>query len=137
MTADLFAPWPPSATEATLRAQIAAVEAQHRDLVSRLGFGNNITEPMADNDTIVKWFEEQSRDASEWQESQLWRNDCYEKGHPELDDCYECDPTLRLDTATQQIAAVEALIHAAEAKDGRVTAASLRVALGLGKRVRG
>ena len=56
MTADLFAPWPPSATEATLRAQIAAVEA---------------------------------------------------------------------------------LIHAAEAKDGRVTAASLRVALGLGKRVRG
>jgi hypothetical protein len=72
--------------------------------VSRLGFGDNITEPMADNDTIVAWFEQQSRDASEWQESQLWRNDCYAAGHPDDEDCYECDPRLRLERAEARLA---------------------------------
>lgn len=65
----------------------------HRDLVSRLGFGDNITEPMADNDTIVKWFEEQGRDASEWHEHELWRGDCYVAGHPDDEDCDEHGPT--------------------------------------------
>lgn len=79
--------------------QARAGEEAHRDLVRRLGFGDNITEPMADNDTIVAWFEQQSRDANEWQESQLWRNDCYEAGHPDDEDCYEHDPALRLERA--------------------------------------
>ena len=83
---------------------VASVEREHRDLVSRLGFGDNISEPMADNDTIVAWFEQQSRDANEWQESQLWRNDCYVAGHPQDDDCHECDPALRLEAAEAQVA---------------------------------
>jgi hypothetical protein len=73
-----------------------AARATHRDLVSRLGFGDNITEPMADNETIVAWFEQQGRDANEWVESQLWRNDCYAAGHPQDDDCHACDPRLAL-----------------------------------------
>ena len=89
---------------------VASVEREHRDLVSRLGFGDNITEPMADNDTIVAWFEQQSRDANEWQESQLWRNDCYAAGHPQDDDCHQCDPALRLEAAEAQVAAVRRVV---------------------------
>ncbi len=73
-------------------------EKVHRDLTRRLGFGDGITEPMADNDTIVAWFEQQSRDASEWQEHELWRGDCYAAGHSELDDCDEHGPTCCLRT---------------------------------------
>lgn len=95
--------------------RLDAAEAEHRDLTQRLGFGDNITEPMADNDTIVAWFEEQSRDANEWQESQLWRNDCYMKGHPELEDCWECDPALRLEAAERDAEAGRALRERVEA----------------------
>ena len=68
-------------------------EKVHRDLTSRLGFGDGITEPMADNDTIVAWFEEQSRLANEWVEHELWRGDCYAAGHPDDEDCDEHGPT--------------------------------------------
>jgi len=37
--------------------RLEAAEAVHRDLTHRLGFGNGITEPMADNDTIVEAFD--------------------------------------------------------------------------------
>lgn len=86
--------------ELTPRAE--AAEQRHRDLVSRLGFGDNITEPMADNDTIVAWFEERGQAASEWDESQLWRNDCYAAGHSDSEDCWEHDPRLRLEAAEQR-----------------------------------
>lgn len=75
----------------------------HRDLTRRLGFGDDITEPMADNDTIVAWFDEQSRDASEWRESQRWRDECYAAGHPTDEDCWEHDPALRLQKAEDEI----------------------------------
>lgn len=101
---------------AIVAREVAAVEAVHRDLTRRLGFGDNVSEPQADNDTIVRWFEEQSRDANEWQESQLWRNDCYVAGHPEDDDCHECDPALRLEAAEAKVAAVEALADWHETK---------------------
>lgn len=68
----------------------------HRDLTRRLGFGDNITEPMADNDTIVAWFQERGREADEWRESQRWRDDCALAGHDPLNDCPSCDPMLRL-----------------------------------------
>jgi hypothetical protein len=68
-----------------------------RDLTSRLGFGDGITEPQADNDTIVAWFEERDAEAREWRESQRWRDDCHVAGHPEDEDCWEHDPLLRAD----------------------------------------
>lgn len=83
-------------TERAERAEAALAEAEqrHRDLVSRLGFGDNITEPMADNDTIVAWFDQQGAEAIEWRESQAWRIDCELAGHPQDDDCRECDPAF-------------------------------------------
>lgn len=43
-------------------------ERVHRDLTSRLGFGDGITEPMADNDTIVEFIEQLLMEASEHHE---------------------------------------------------------------------
>jgi len=83
-------------TVLALLDRLDAAEAAHRGLVSRLGFGDNISEPMADNDTIVEWFEERGREASEWVESRAWRNDCHLAGHPDGEDCFEHDPALKL-----------------------------------------
>lgn len=87
-------------------------ERRLRDLVSRLGFGDNITEPMASNDTIVDWYDEQASEAAEWRESQRWRDDCYAAGHPDDEDCREHDPTLRLAAAEAALARVRALAAA-------------------------
>lgn len=99
---------------ARLLAEVRAeAEARHRDLTRRLGFGDNITEPQADNDTIVAWFEQQGHDASEWVESQRWRDACHEKGHPDDEDCFECDPMFAYDRGKRDGAA-EALREAAD-----------------------
>lgn len=82
-------------TVAALTAERDAARAEHRDLVSRLGFGDNITEPMADNDTVVAWYEERSREADEWRESQRWRDECALAGHSDDEDCSEHDPVAR------------------------------------------
>ena len=89
-----------------------AAEERLRDLVSRLGFGDDITEPMADNDTVVRWFDEQSRDANEWQESQLWRQECYWQECPDDEDCYEHDPARRLERAESRLGLVAGLLAA-------------------------
>lgn len=94
---------------AEAEACAARAWARLRELTSRLGFGDDITEPMADNDTIVKWFEQQGRDADEWIESQRWRGDCDEKGHPQDDDCLICDPLEK----AKRAARAEALRQAA------------------------
>jgi hypothetical protein len=93
-----------------LAQRAEAAEALHRDLVSRLGFGNNITEPMADNDTVVTWVEALDADASEWRESQRWRDECYAAGHPDDEDCYEHDPARRLEAAAAAVERVRALL---------------------------
>lgn len=75
------------------RAEGAADAAGRlRDLTSRLGFGDGITEPQADNDTVVAWFDGCRREADEWRESQRWREGCALAGHPDDEDCYEHDP---------------------------------------------
>ncbi len=71
-------------------------EDRLRDLVSRLGFGDGVTEPMADNDTIVTWVDQRLLEAAEWRESQRWRDDCETAGHPNDEDCPEHDPAMRL-----------------------------------------
>jgi hypothetical protein len=107
------------AAEGPAVTRLAEVMRDYTDLVSRLGFGDNRTEPMADNDTIVAWFEQQSRDANEWQESQRWRDECYAAGHPEDQDCYEHDPARRLEQAEARLAEVEGEVERlrAEAAD--------------------
>jgi hypothetical protein len=67
-------------------------QARHRDLVRRLGFGDDLTEPMADNDTIVAWFEERDREAAEWREHERFRDECAVAGHPTDQDCVEHRP---------------------------------------------
>lgn len=91
--------------------RLEAAERTHRDLTRRLGFGDNITEPMADNDTIVAWFDEQGRDAAEWRESQHWRVDCHLAGHPDDEDCYEHDPARSLEAAESLAASRLDRIH--------------------------
>lgn len=75
--------------------------AVHRDLTRRLGFGDGITEPMADNDTIIDWWHEIESEAAGWRESQQWRNECAAAGHPQDEDCDEHDPALRLDARAE------------------------------------
>lgn len=96
-------------------------ERVHRDLTSRLGFGDGITEPMADNDTIVEWFEQRTIEAREWWESQRWRDDCSAAGHPDDEDCWEHDPALRLARAEAALASAKA-----EADALRETVAEVR-----------
>lgn len=104
-----------------------------RDLVSRLGFGNGITEPMADNDTIVRWFEEQSSEAAEWRESQRWRDECYWQECPDDEDCYEHDPARRLERADAEVRRLREGIGDLFPSQGEafsVTAADLLAVLG-------
>lgn len=70
----------------------AEAQAVHRDLTRRLGFGDDITEPMADNNTIVAWFDQQGRDAAEWREHERFRDECLIAGHDPLNDCDEHGP---------------------------------------------
>ena len=50
----------------------------------------------------------QFAEASEWRESQRWRDECHDAGHPDDEDCYEHDPALVLLTLRAKVAAVEA-----------------------------
>lgn len=100
--------------EATERAEVA--ERVHRDLTSRLGFGDGITEPQADNDTIVGWFEEQGREAGEWREHESWRNTCAELGCPEDADCFDHDPHLQVENYRVRAEAAERRVEELEAE---------------------
>jgi len=76
-----------------LAAREDAAKAEHRDLVSRLGFGDGITEPMADNDTVIRHIEEERdrlrdyddlhhngcpEDCPEFTEERDWGDKCLE-----------------------------------------------------------
>lgn len=54
-------------------------ERVHRDLTSRLGFGDGITDPMADNDTIVEFVDRVLMEASEHHECPVICEPCGEK----------------------------------------------------------
>lgn len=98
--------WQARALDAAVDAWLAArpapalaerddLRARLRDLTSRLGYGDGVTEPMADNDTIVRGIEQVQADAREWHEHEQWRADCAEAGHPEDKDCAVHDPHHR------------------------------------------
>lgn len=69
--------WEANAGEAEARAE--AAEAEQRDLVSRLGFGDGVTEPMADNDTIVEFVDQVLMEASEHRECPVICEPCGER----------------------------------------------------------
>jgi hypothetical protein len=68
-------------TKMTAKAEASAERAwaRHRDLVSRLGFGDDISEPMADNDTIVEFVDRAVMEASEHHECPIICERCGEK----------------------------------------------------------
>ena len=96
------------------RPAFDAVPADHpdtirlRNLTSRLGFGDGVTEPQADNDTIVGWVEERERLAAEWDEHERYRIDCSLAGHPDDEDCAIHDPHHRLHLLDQLADRVQA-----------------------------
>ena len=110
-----------------LREEVSAERKNHADLTSRMGFGDGVTEPQADNDTIMRAWDEMSSQSMEWLESQSWRTDCYLAGHPDGEDCHEHDPALRLLNAEAEVdrlrAQIAALMSALERTEANFRAA--------------
>lgn len=76
-------------------------ERVHRDLTSRLGFGDGITEPMADNDTIVEFFDQRLMEASEHNECAVTCEPCGERlAFTVCEHCHGCGANVALSTAS-------------------------------------
>lgn len=115
----------------------AEFEAKHRDLTSRLGFGDGITEPQADNDTIVQaWAEERwGREAAEAKaethrqavrdhadalgriNAENWRILCEVTGYEPDGDTSEDDPRAVYEEMVEQIRRPLASAYAIAAAD--------------------
>ena len=81
-------------------------EKVHRDLTSSLGFGDGITEPMADNKTIIQHVGEAVTDAQELWE--LTQAACVEAGCDSEEDCYDHHPVRRAERAEHRATRAEA-----------------------------
>lgn len=92
-----------------LVAEVRSLRANWRMVTTALGYGDGITEPQIEHRDFVAECERQFAEASEWRESQRWRDECHEAGHPDDEDCYEHDPALVLLTLRAKVAAAEAL----------------------------
>jgi hypothetical protein len=92
-----------------LIAEVRSLRANWRMVTTALGYGDGITEPQIEHRDFVAECERQFAEASEWRESQRWRDECHEAGHPDDEDCYEHDPVLALVALRARLAAVEAL----------------------------
>ena len=79
-----------------LVAEVRSLRANWRMVTTALGYGDGITEPQIEHRDFVAECERQFAEASEWRESQRWRDECHEAGHPDDEDCYEHDPALVL-----------------------------------------
>ncbi|HQA24501.1 MAG TPA: hypothetical protein PKW13_12350 [Rhodoglobus sp.] len=91
-----------------LIAEVRSLRANWRMVTTALGYGDGITEPQIEHRDFVAECERQFAEASEWRESQRWRDECHEAGHPDDEDCYEHDPVLALVALRVKLAAVEA-----------------------------
>ena len=92
-----------------LVAEVRSLRANWRMVTTALGYGDGITEPQIEHRDFVAECERQFAEASEWRESQRWRDECHEAGHPDDEDCYEHDPVLALVALRAKVAAAEAL----------------------------
>ncbi len=90
-------------------AEVATLRANWRHVTKSLGYGDGVTEPQIGHVEFVAECERQFSEASEWRESQRWRDECHDAGHPDDEDCYEHDPALVLLTLRAKVAAAEAL----------------------------
>ena len=90
-------------------AEVGTLRANWRHVTTALGYGDGITEPQIGHRDFVAECERQFSEASEWRESQRWRDECHDAGHPDDEDCYEHDPALVMGTLRARLAAVEAL----------------------------
>ena len=103
--------WEVHLADVLFAARTADAAARLRDLTHRLGFGDGITEPMADNDTIVRRLYDEQRDADEWREHQRWLNDCAQAGCDPTQDCPRhapaCHPAHPDPDAATRLAAVD------------------------------
>ena len=104
------------ATTLALVAEVRSLRANWRMVTTALGYGDGITEPQIEHRDFVAECERQFAEASEWRESQRWRDECHEAGHPDDEDCYEHDPVLALVALRAKVAAVEALHWDVEGK---------------------
>ena len=91
-----------------LVAEVRSLRANWRMVTTALGYGDGITEPQIEHRDFVAECERQFAEASEWRESQRWRDECHDAGHPDDEDCYEHDPALVLLTLRAKLTAVEA-----------------------------
>jgi hypothetical protein len=76
-----------------------SAQARLRDLTGRLGYGDGVTEPMADNDTIVREVESARMAAADYQELQtppITCDECYQRILRFDDLCDEHDLWARL-----------------------------------------
>ena len=90
-------------------AEVVTLRANWRHVTKSLGYGDGVTEPQIGHVEFVAECERQFSEASEWRESQRWRDECHDAGHPDDEDCYEHDPVLALVALRAKVAAVEAL----------------------------
>ena len=98
-----------------LVAEVRSLRANWRMVTTALGYGDGITEPQIEHRDFVAECERQFAEASEWRESQRWRDECHDAGHPDDEDCYEHDPALVLLTLRAKVAALQvAVSHSAE-----------------------
>lgn len=91
--------------------EMRRLQSGWRMVTSRLGYGDGITEPQIGFGEFLRECEEKFSEASDWRESQRWRDDCAAAGHPDDEDCFEHDPALRLERAERIGARVEALTN--------------------------
>ena len=91
------------------RAESAEAEVGTLRANWSLGYGDGVTEPQIGHVEFVAECERQFSEASEWRESQRWRDECHDAGHPDDEDCYEHDPALVLLTLRAKVSAVQAL----------------------------
>jgi len=105
-----------------LVAEVRSLRANWRMVTTALGYGDGITEPQIEHRDFVAECERQFAEASEWRESQRWRDECHEAGHPDDEDCYEHDPVLALVALRAKVAAVEARVVEWEALRDRLRA---------------
>ena len=89
--------------------EVVTLRANWRHVTKSLGYGDGVTEPQIGHVEFVAECERQFSEASEWRESQRWRDECHEAGHPDDEDCYEHDPVLALVALRAKVAAAEAL----------------------------
>lgn len=94
-------------------------EERLRDLLGRIGFGDGVTEPMADNDTVVEFIEAAVMDQSEHRECPIVCELCGERlADKPCSHCGGCGANVALSTASLAYAECEWCAGAGKVHEG-------------------